>query len=369
MILKRFFNNTNILLKEKFDLIIFSEGEHYQKIYYDIIKKLKSKIKILYLTIDKSERLDLDNIKFINIGSGLKRQLYLNLLSGKIFLTTTPDIGNNEILISKKISKYFYIFHSAASTHKLYNENAFDNFDVIMANGNYQINELKNLEVANSSKRKSFLKTGYVYFDYLYQNKSKEMNNKILIAPSWNNNKNNFTSNICENLISNLLSNDYQVIFRPHPEQIKREADLIKKIKFLFKENKNFDLDTERSNLNSLNQSKMLITDNSAIAIEFLLILKKPVLYMNYQDKLNNFNHNKINNEKLEDTVKSKFGFSLNLERKNFNNINNLILECEREFEKQKIKIDDFLINNFFNFGKVADKAATQIIDFLDHQD
>ena len=51
--------------------------------------------------------------------------MYLNILTAKIFLTTTPDIGNNEVPLSKKINKYCYIFHSAASTHKLYNKNAF----------------------------------------------------------------------------------------------------------------------------------------------------------------------------------------------------------------------------------------------------
>ena len=365
--LKEFYNNFSFIFKNKFDLVIFSEGEHYQVIYAHILEKLNlKKIKILYLTIDKKEKLFLKNVKFIYIGSGLIRQLYLNILTAKIFLTTTPDIGNNEVLLSKKINKYCYIFHSAASTHKLYNKNAFDNFDIIMSNGNYQINELKELEKINNSKKKYYLETGYIYFDYLNSNITKEKSDYILIAPSWNSKSNNFTNDVNEELIDSLLTKNYKVIFRPHPEQIKRNKNKISKIKIKYKANKNFMIDFNASNLKALNKSKLLITDNSAIAIEFLLIIKKPVLYVDYQDKINNFDHKGVNFEKLEDIIKYKFGYTLDYKKNCFDNIANLIKESENKYYKNFSNIDSFLNNNFYNFGNVADKAAEQIISSLD---
>lgn len=364
---KKFYNNFSFLFKNKFDLIIFSEGAHYQKIYLDILKKLSlKKIKILYLTIDESEKLFIENIKHLYIGDGLLRQLYLSTINAKIFLTTTPDIGNNELSLSKKIDKYFYIFHSAASTHKLYNQNAFDNFDYIMSNGNYQIQELKELEKINKSKKKIYLKTGYIYFDYLNSNKSTNLGDYILIAPSWNYKKNNFTNNISKKLIDTLLLKNYKVIFRPHPEQVKRNKDLISLIQRTYHDNQNFIFDFNASNLGTLNRSKLLITDNSAIAIEFLLIFKKPAIYINYQDKLNNSNHKNVNFDKLEDVVKSKFGYTLEFKQNSFDNIENVIEDAEKKYSKNIINVDLFLNNNFYNFGKVADKAAEQIIYYLD---
>ena len=78
-----------------------------------------------------------------------------------------------------------------------------------MSNGNYQINELKELEKINNSKKKYYLETGYIYFDYLNSNITKEKSDYILIAPSWNSKSNNFTNDINEELIDSLLTKNY----------------------------------------------------------------------------------------------------------------------------------------------------------------
>ena len=52
-----------------------------------------------------------------------------------------------------------------------------------------------------------------------------------------------------------------------------------------------------------------LITDNSAIAIEYILILKKPVLYFNDVDKIHNKNFHQFNElYNIDDNVREKFG-------------------------------------------------------------
>ena len=368
--MRNFFKNLFFLLKNDFDLIIFSEGIQYQKIYIEIIKILSTKnIRILYVTLDKSEKLNLKNITILTFGKSVFRSILYHMLKGKILLTTTPDIGNNEIPISKKIKDYFYIFHSAASTHKLYNKNAFDNFNVIMANGDYQIDELKKIEFFNNSKKKNYLRTGYIYFDYLAKNKlinSSNLNPKnILFAPSWNKNKNNLTSAFGKSLIANLLKSNMRVIFRPHPEQIKRSNKTISLIFNSFKNNKNFLLDTNESNLNSLACSKLLITDNSAIAIEFNLIFQKPVIYINYKDKINNKDYKFLDIKNFELEIKKKFGYVIECGNNDFEDINDIINKAEIDFAKKKYLLNEFLNKNFYNYGSVAEVASQQIIDHL----
>ena len=48
------------------------------------------------------------------------------------------------------------------------------------------------------------------------------------------------------------------------------------------------------SNLNSLEKAEILITDNSSIVFEFLLTFKRPVIYLDYTDKIHNVDRDKI---------------------------------------------------------------------------
>ena len=42
-----------------------------------------------------------------------------------------------------------FIFHSLASTHHIYDRNAFDNYDIIFSNGDYQFHEIKKEKIDN----------------------------------------------------------------------------------------------------------------------------------------------------------------------------------------------------------------------------
>ena len=56
---------------------------------------------------------------------------------------TLTDLGNHEIKRSKNCKSYVYLFHSLVSTHKGYTHKAFENYDVILSNGEYQKKELE----------------------------------------------------------------------------------------------------------------------------------------------------------------------------------------------------------------------------------
>ena len=83
----------------------------------------------------------------------------------------------------------------------------------------------------------------------------KETRN-ILFAPSWNYNKNNLFDDYSLDIIKILISQNYKITLRPHPEHYKRSKITIDKIKKIFGNNKNFYLDKNFSNLNSLEKLK-----------------------------------------------------------------------------------------------------------------
>ena len=91
----------------------------------------------------------------------------------------------------------------------------------------------------------------------------------ILIAPSWNENKQSMLELYCDSIIEKLISKNFKIILRPHPEHFKRSLDTINQLKNKYK-NK-IVVEENIKSLDSLFKSNLLITDWSGIAFEYLL--------------------------------------------------------------------------------------------------
>ena len=342
----------------RFDYIFFSEKKNYKYYFLPLINKISSikNNKIIYLSTDIGDRIDMPSVKNLYIGDGFLRMIALNLIKGKFFFITTTDLGNNEIKKSKNIDYYVYIFHSLQSIHKIYTEGAFNNYDIICCNGNYQLEELKKTEDVYNLKKKQFIKSGYLYLEYLKNNLNfHEKNDYVLFAPSWNYNEKNLFDTFALNFLDHLLKNNLKVIFRPHPEHYKRSKKIINKVEREYKNNKNFFLDSNISNLESLNNSNILITDFSGIAQEFLFVFKKPIIIVKDLEKIHNKNYKMIDDNTYEDEVYRKFGYFINSE--NFYNLSKEIGFAKLEFEDKKKYLEDFLNKSIFN-----NKSPSEII-------
>ena len=117
------------------------------------------------------------------------------------------------------------------------------------------------------------------------------------------------------------------------------------------------------SNINK--NAKCLITDNSGIAIEYILLFKKPVLYFEDFDKIHNTEFNMYNDlMTMEDKVKNKFGYIFKID--DIDNISFLINKSTSEFKNKDIEIKEFINENFYNFGKMInnfDKNLKKIFE------
>ena len=98
-----------------------------------------------------------------------------------------------------------------------------------------------------------------------------------------------------EKIIFQLINSKFKVRFRPHPEIVKRSQKLMLYFKKIFK-GEYFIYDDSPENFNAMNRAKCLITDNSGISIEFMMIFKKPVIYYDEFDKIHNLNYKIFNN-------------------------------------------------------------------------
>ena len=349
-------------------VIFFSESKNYRNYFINLINTLSKNVQItvIYLTSDYNDmELIEQNIKPIFIGSGFFRLLLFTFLKCDMLIMTLTDLGNHEIKKSKNCKNYLYIFHSLVSIHKTYAHGAFDNFDTILTNGEYQKTELEYCENLYNLPKKKIINTGYIYLEKL---KSEKKNNKdskkILFAPSWNKLHKNLFNDYSEEIINELISKNYSVTLRTHPELTKREKKKIAYLKKKYKNNKNFELNLDISDLNIFDDSFILITDNGGVALEYFLIQKKPVLFVNYVDKIHNIFYNEIKIETVEDKFKKKFG--LEIEISHLKNINLKIEEAVLKFEKNKNIISNFASNNGIILEDQTINAERTIINLLE---
>jgi len=361
------FKNINLINLKKPKFVFYSESKTYQKYILLLIQLLSKKYpnEVYYVSSDKNDRIDNLNIKNIFIGEGMLRNYFFSSINAENIILTVTDLDNNLIKKTKKIKNYIYYFHAPVSTTKIYTETAFDNYEIIFCNGDYQINEIRRRELLKKIPKKKLIKTGYLYFDYL-QNRIKQpkLVDEILIAPSWNYNKENFFNENFELIIEKLLKDGFKVRFRPHPENLKRSQLTLNNIKKKFI-NKRFIFDDDNENIKSMENAKCLITDNSGIAIEYVLLFNKPVLYFEDFDKIHNTEFNMYNDlMTMEDKVKNKFGYIFKID--DIDNISFLINKSTSEFKNKDIEIKEFINENFYNFGKMInnfDKNLKKIFE------
>ena len=351
-------------------IVFFSESKNYRNYFLSLLKSLETEenITLIYLTSDINDKENIsDKIKPFYIGAGFFRVLIFTFIKCEMIIMTLTDLGNHEIKRSKNCKNYVYIFHSLVSTHKSYTHTAFDNFDIILSNGEYQEKELRLCEKLFNLKEKKIYNTGYLYLEKLLeerkqfnQEKSKK---KILFALSWNKNRNNLFDNYAENILRKLINLNYQVVLRTHPESVKRSSKTLKKIYENLQKFDNFEINTDLTNLNPLDETSILITDDGGIALEYFVIYKKPVLYINYLKKIHNVFFDKIKLEPLEDQFKKDVGTSMEIA--DLENIGFFIKKAEEDFKDKKSKIDELIFKNKIILKDQASNAKKILKKYL----
>ena len=188
----KIFKNILLIRKIKPKYIFFSENKNYQKFSYLLIETIIKKYpkEVYYVSSELDDTFENPDVINFFIGKGFLLNIFFLLVRANNMFLTTTDLDNNAIKKTNNVDKYIYYFHGAVSTTKVYTATAFDNYDIILCNGDYQINEIRKRESIKKIKKKKLIKTGYFYFDYLTQRINKQIvPNEILIAPSWNYNQ------------------------------------------------------------------------------------------------------------------------------------------------------------------------------------
>ena len=345
------------LSNKKIKIIFYSESRFYQKFSYSLIEFFSKKYpgQVYYVSSDLNDKIESLDVNNLFIGKSLLMGFFFSIIKAEFLFLTLTDLGNHSIKKTKNIDKYVYYNHSGSSTFRGYTEGSFDNYDIILCNGQYQIDEIRFREKQKNISKKNLILTGHFYFDFI----SKKIDfshkaNEILIAPTWSYEYKNYINEKFINIIDKLLKKNFNIIFRPHPEHFKRSRSILKIIYNKFKLNDNFRFDDKASNIESMQKAKCLITDISDIALEYMLVLNRPVLYLD-SSKIHNKNYSDFKDfDTLELKFKNEFGFTFN--DKDIEKIDLLINDSINNFNSRILNLKQMKDKYYFNFEKTIEK-------------
>ena len=364
---KRFFSIVNK------HLVFYSESNGFYKYYKAIIEYLleNTNIVIHYITSDYNDNIfemekKNENIKAYYIEE--KKLITLMMqMDADVVVMTMPDIDNFHIKRSyvRKDIEYIYIPHGMDSINLTMRNRSINNYDTIFTTGKYQKEEQeKTNEVYNLKNRKLF-DWGYSLLDDMIKeyskNKVKNKKKTVLIAPSWQ--KDNIVDLCLDEVLDSLKQEDYNVIVRPHPQQVRHMKEKFEQMKEKYKDNKNIEIQTDFSSNNTVFNADLLITDWSAIAYEYSYTTKKPVLFIDTPMKIMNPEYKKIGIEPFNIWVRNEIGEVVSVE--NCNEINKVVSKMLKESTKYEEKINKLVDDSVYNIGKSAEVGANYIINAI----
>lgn len=362
-------------------IVFYSEKSGFYKYYKELIEELlkRSNITIHYVTNDYNDVIfDIakkePRIKPYYI-SLKKMVLLMMLVETDMFVMTTPDLDKYYLKRSyiKKDIEYVYAPHDLMSMHFGFNEGAFDAFDTILCSGQHIVDEVRGIEKAYNLKPKTLVEYGYPLVDKLIEDgdkaneerkKNPSKTKEILIAPSWQ--EDNLMDSVLDGLIENLTKEpNFHVTVRPHPEYIKRYGYKLNAIMEKYKDfdPKKLSFEVDFSKNKSIYTSDILITDWSAVAVEFCFATKRPAVFINTKMKCLNKNWEKVNIEPVDLKLRHELGVALDKDQ--VNSIAEVVKKLFKEAPAYEGKIKEILDSFVFNRGKAAEVGAKYILSSI----
>lgn len=358
---------------EKMQLMFYSEQSGFYKYYSGMIDYIceHSDIDIHYVTSDPDDIIFKDTreqIKPYYIASDKYLIPLFMKLDCDMCVTTVPDLEKYHLKRSRvrKDVEYVYTFHGMGSTALTLRKGALDWYDTVFAVGVDCVSELRDSEELYKTPKKRLVETGYPLLDEMiekYESTEHPENKvpKILIAPSWQ--PDNIIDSCIDGLLEALSKTDYDIIVRPHPQQVRHEAEKFEVMKEKFADSPNIEIQTDFSSNNPVMEADVLITDWSDISWEYAFVTKRPVLFINTPMKVMNTEWQKIKTKPINITLRSVIGREV--EPENIGSVNEMIAEMLANKAQYREIIDKTFHEHVFNVGKSRQLCGKYIVKSL----
>lgn len=271
---------------DKLPFVIFSDDKRYWSVFEPICREFdKRGIDLVYMTASPDDPVlqnPYDHIKGEFIGKNNKAFAKMNFLNAVIVLSTTPGLDVYQWKRSPNVQYYVHIPHGAydITGYKMF---GVDYFDAVMLSGEYQVQEVRDLEKIRGLPEKDLIKIGIPYMDEMVKKlQAAEQNVEkkectVLLAPSWG--KSSIFQKYGGKIIEVLIKTGYHIIIRPHPQSFISEKETIEKIMQEYSESDQIEWNRDNDNFEVLKRADILISDFSGVIFDFSLVYDKPIIY------------------------------------------------------------------------------------------
>ncbi len=364
---KRFFS---ILNKH---LVFYSESSGFYKYFKGMIEWLlkNTNLTIHYITGDPDDQVfelakEQEKLKPYYIGENRLITLMMKL-EADVVVMTMPDLETYHIKrsYSRKDIEYIYVQHGMGSNNMGMRKGSLDHFDTIFCAGEHQKIEVEQTEKVYSLKKKTLVEVGYPLIDEMraaYEAKEhpKHERPKILIAPSWQ--KDNIIDSCLEQILDVLKGKGYEIIVRPHPQEVRLKRDYIESIKKRY-DSDEIEIQTDFSSNNPVLEADLLITDWSGITWEYAFTTLHPVLFINTPMKVENPDYQKIAIEPLNITLRDQIGKSVDPDQPEL--VAKTVEELLAKQDEYHARIDALSDRYIYNHGTSAVVGAKYIVEAI----
>lgn len=273
---------------EKIPIVIFSDDKRYWNVFGPICDELDKRQMIAeYWTLsddDPGLEKDYTYVKTKFIGKGNKGYAVLNNMKAKACLSTTPGLDVYQWKRSREVDEYIHIYHDVTEGMR-YRMFGLDYYDTVLLNAQLQEKYIRLLEAKRGIKRKNCVVCGSVYLDDMRRQMAFARNASVvgdkdnitvLLAPSWG--PSAILSRFGDEIISSLMKTGFKIIIRPHPQSFISEKSVVEPLIKKYSHDERLIWDRNNSNIESLAEADILISDFSGIVFDYSFVFDGPVI-------------------------------------------------------------------------------------------
>jgi len=302
------------------NLVFYAESGQDWHQFQDLIEELNCKwaLKTCYVTSDPGDPgLARQHADFMSlyIPAGLFLTIFFQVKQADVVVLTMMDLDNMQLKRSLYPVHYVYLFHSMGSTHMVDHADSFDHYETLFCSGPHQVEEIRRREAQQNLPPKHLFDYGHPRLERVIREARASPAPRlspddgppvVLVAPTWGETS---IFNVCgEKLISVLLQAGFHVIMRPHYHSNRLTPGIINGLHKQFCSNPRFEYVDRMAETDSLMRSDILISDWSAMAMEYAFGLEKPVLFIDVPRRVRNPNWRELGIEPIEAALRPQLG-------------------------------------------------------------
>ena len=272
----------------KLPYVIFSDSKRYWNVFKPICDEFERRgLECEYWTAspdDPALEEQYENVKCVFIGEGNKAFGRLNMMSASVCLSTTPGLDVLQWKRSKDVDWYVHTLHAVGSAAG-YRMFGLDYFDAVLLSGQFQVDEVRELEELRGLPAKDLQIVGCTYLDTMAERleregkvaKGDDEGTTVLLAPSWG--PSGILTLYGERIIDALINTGFEVVIRPHPQSMSSEREMLDALMAKYPDGEQVSWNFDNDNFDILNRADVMISDFSGVVFDYALVYDKPVIF------------------------------------------------------------------------------------------